>query len=277
MIKKAVLFVFAALTGGIFLACENMEDTLATSAANEPEESYNTFSFDKNYSIDEYADKLQLPEFKKYEDTKTRKKKFFEFMKPVLKAENQRVIDQRNFIKKCYAAAYNLSWEISEERVTRLKKIAREYKMYDIDLQNPQTYKKLLMRVDKVPVSLALIQSANETAWGTSYFARKGNNMFGQWCFTEGCGLVPRSRPEGAKHEVAAYPSVAHSVRAYINNLNTHQAYTYFRNLRYEKRQKNEPLKGDYLAIGLQKYSSKGMEYVDIIRSMLRVNKKFLS
>lgn len=258
------------------MACENMEDALTTSGAEEPEESYKSISFDENYSIDEISDELQLPNFEKYEDTKIRKEKFFEFMRPVLEAENQRVLAQRDFIKKCYAA-YNLTWELSDERVSRLKKIAREYKMYDIDLEDPQTYKKLLMRVDKVPASLALIQAANESAWGTSYFARKGNNMFGQWCFREGCGLVPRSRPEGARHEVAVYPSVAHSVRAYINNLNTHQAYSYFRNLRYEKRQKNEPLKGEYLAIGLQKYSSKGMEYVDIIRSMLRVNKKFLS
>ena len=276
MIKKTTLFILVAFTGGIFLACENMDDTNTISAAKVPSDNYEQITFDEDYSIDEMSRKLQLPDFKKYEDANTRKEKFFSFMRPILKAENKRVTAQRNFVKKCFVA-HKMGWDVSQEQINRLEEIAREYKLRDADFQSEETYTKLLMRVDKVPVSLALIQAANESAWGTSYFAREGNNMFGQWCFTEGCGLVPRNRAEGAKHEVAAYPSVAHSVRAYIRNLNSHAAYTYFRNLRYELRQKNEPLKGDYLAIGLQKYSSKGMEYVNVIRSMIRSNDKFLS
>jgi len=277
MVKKTTILLIAALTGGIFNACEDMENTNASSSAvKAPSENYEAISYDEDSSIDENNVKAQLPDFKKYEDVEKRKQKFFAFMRPIIESENQRVMAQRNFVKKSLGA-YKLGWEMSEDRLNRLETLAARYRVKNADFQSKETYKELLMRIDKVPVSLALIQAANESAWGTSYFARKGNNMFGQWCFTGGCGLVPRNRPEGANHQVAVYPSVAHSVRAYIHNLNTHRAYTYFRNLRYELRQKNEPLDGDYLAPGLQKYSSKGMEYVSIIRSMLRTNDKFFS
>lgn len=274
MVKKTTLFLFVALAGGIFSACEDMENANTSSAAKVSSENYQVVSFDEDYAINEISDELQLPDFKKYEDAGKRKKKFFDFMRPIIEAENQRVMAQRNFVKKSLGA-YKLGWTMTEERLNRLEKLAVQYRVKNADFQSRETYKKLLMRIDKVPVSLALIQAANESAWGTSYFAREGNNMFGQWCFTGGCGLVPRNRPEGAKHEVAVYPSVAHSVRAYIHNLNTHRAYSHFRNLRYELRQNNKPLDGDYLAPGLQRYSSKGMEYVSIIRSMLKSNDDF--
>ena len=45
---------------------------------------------------------------------------------------------------------------------------------------------ELMLRVDVLPVSLALAQAANESAWGTSRFALQGNNIFGQWCYEPG-------------------------------------------------------------------------------------------
>lgn len=277
MSKKVTLFIIVALLVGIFYSCEDMEETSQpTTAALVPGQEKSSLSLDKDkQEVGQIPANLKLPDFKSMEDKQLRKEKFLEFMKPVIRAENRRVLAQRDFVKKCFAA-YKLGWELSEERKEKLQAIAGNFKLWNADFQKRKTFLELLMRVDEVPVSLALMQAANESAWGTSYFARKGNNIFGQWCFREGCGMVPRNRPEGANHEVKVFPSVQHSVRAYINNLNTHKAYEYFRNLRYKQRMNDEPLRSNHLALGLQKYSSKGMEYVEILQSMLKTNQEYI-
>ncbi|MCF8309028.1 MAG: glucosaminidase domain-containing protein [Bacteroidales bacterium] len=276
MPKKVTLLTIVVMLGGIFLSCENLEEASdSITAMIGPVEDTSGFKTDKAVEVSQNLAELQLPDFKSIEDSQVRKEKFLEFMKPIIRAENRRVSAQREFVKKCFAA-YKLGWELSDERREKLKAIAIDYKLWNADFQTREAYTELLMRVDEVPVTLALMQAANESAWGTSYFARKGNNIFGQWCFREGCGMVPRRRAEGATHEVEVFPGVLQSVRAYINNLNTHRAYQYFRNLRYEQRLNNEPLRSDHLALGLQKYSSKGMEYVRILQTMLEANQKYI-
>lgn len=218
----------------------------------------------------------QMPDFSRLNGGKLLKTRFFEFLKPIVEAENERVLSQRRFIKRSYVAFKN-DWQLNDDHIARLNKIAREYRLPVKEAYTSKDFRELLMRVDKVPETLALIQAANESAWGTSYFAREANNLFGQWCFTEGCGVVPRRRAEGATHEIKKFNTVNEAVRGYIRNLNTHAAYSYFRNLRYEARQSGEPLDSHYLAIGLQKYSQKGMEYVSIIRSMINSNKNLLA
>ena len=130
----------------------------------------------------------------------------------------------------------------------------------------------LRKRLDVVPPSLILARAANESAWGTSRFATKGNNLFGQWCFSKGCGLVPRGRAEGASHEVAKFSSPYRSVRAYIQNLNRHPTYQLLRDVRLEDRRENAPLSGLELAEGLRGYSERGEEYIEEIRAMIHYN-----
>ena len=52
--------------------------------------------------------------------------------------------------------------------------LARRYRVKDGDLGD------LLVRVDVIPPSLALAQAIEESGWGTSVYARKGNALFGQ-------------------------------------------------------------------------------------------------
>lgn len=130
----------------------------------------------------------------------------------------------------------------------------------------------LRKRLDVIPPSLIMAQAANESAWGTSRFATEGNNLFGQWCFTKGCGLVPTARGEDATHEVASFSSPYRSVRAYIQNLNRHPTYQQLRELRHSDRNDNEALSGLELAGGLLGYSERGEDYVKEIRSMIRYN-----
>ncbi|OUX34142.1 MAG: hypothetical protein CBE20_02230, partial [Gammaproteobacteria bacterium TMED260] len=146
---------------------------------------------------------------------------------------------------------------------------------YDLDtsaLSDREIANELYLRVDKVPVSLALAQAANESAWGTSRFARQGNNIFGQWCYEKGCGLVPRRRPSGATHEVKKFDSIQESVNAYINNINTHPSYGYLRELRARMRDQNRPLDSLGLAVGLGSYSQRGDNYVDEVQNLIMQN-----
>jgi Bax protein len=131
----------------------------------------------------------------------------------------------------------------------------------------------LLQRVDVVPVSLVLAQAAKESAWGRSRFAREGNNLFGEWCFTAGCGMVPRRRESGKTHEVETFPSVRAAVASYIHNLNSHPSYRMLRSIRASLREAGKPLNGLALARGLEAYSAQGSDYVASVRDIIRKNR----
>ncbi len=191
------------------------------------------------------------------EDAQEKKARFFNFMRPVIVAENQKVEQQREQIIKAQQEGDNRF----------INKMRVEYK-----LKEGASSADLLKRVDTVPLDLALAQSANESMWGQSRFAQDANNMFGQWCFTKGCGMVPGKRDAGATHEVQTYSSVNASVASYIYNLNTTGAYQQLRDIRAQLRSQGKPVTGMALAPGLLKYSERGQAYVDEIQSMIRVN-----
>jgi Bax protein len=127
--------------------------------------------------------------------------------------------------------------------------------------------------VDEIPPSLVLAQAANESAWGTSSFARNQLNLFGIWCYTENCGVIPRHRAEGATHQVAAFESVQACIDYYLLNLNSHPAYQELRDLRAGLRKQQAILKGVALAPGLMRYSERGQLYVDELIEMIKYNK----
>lgn len=132
---------------------------------------------------------------------------------------------------------------------------------------------ELEVRVDEVPVSLVLAQAANESGWGTSRFAHEGNALFGQWSFG-GSGMLPEAqRASLGDYRVAAFETPLLSVIAYMRNLNTHAAYAPLRELRAQARAAGRPLSGYELAGGLERYSERGQEYVEEIRSMIDTNR----
>ena len=118
----------------------------------------------------------------------------------------------------------------------------------------------------------ALLQAAIESAWGTSRFAREGNNLFGQWCFSPGCGIVPDERPIGEGYEVASFETVLESVASYMRNLNTGWAYRELREIREQMRLDGRQPDPAEFADGLLSYSERGPVYIEVIRSMLRHN-----
>ncbi len=207
-----------------------------------------------------------LPDFSSYRDTTERKAAFFSFLYPRVVLANSRILIERDYLEfLSRKEALNQSertWLINQADRLRV----------DEEPVSPAMFKQLQARLDVIPPALVLAQAANESAWGTSRFATRGNNLFGQWCFSKGCGLVPKARVEGATHEVAKFSSPYRSIRAYIQNLNSHPAYQGLRDVRLAARKDGKLASGSTLAAGLISYSERGEDYVQEIRSMIRHN-----
>ncbi|MDY6850039.1 MAG: glucosaminidase domain-containing protein [Geoalkalibacter sp.] len=191
-----------------------------------------------------------------------KKRRFFSFLGPIVVKENDRIRAQR--------ARLIQALETGDENV--LKQLRDEY-----GLPAEASAEQLLKRIDVVPLELVLAQAANESMWGTSRFAKEGNNLFGQWCFTPGCGMVPQQREAGRSHEVAVFDSINAAVAAYLKNINTHRAYRKLRTLRAQARQRNEQPDPLVLAQGLSAYSERGEEYVAEVQSMIRSNRELIT
>ena len=154
----------------------------------------------------------------------------------------------------------------------RLRKLAASYRIDDDPVDSASARQALLHRIDIIPSSLALAQAANESAWGKSRFAREANNLFGIWTYDEDKGLKPRNREAGKTHLVRIFDDYGDSVRYYMHLLNSHPAYADLREIRVQLRTARQTIDGHSLASGLDKYSAKGKEYVDLIKSLIRQN-----
>jgi len=216
---------------------------------------------------------VKLPDFAAIGDVKQKKSAFFSFLSPAVIKENQRIKELRHQIDYILIKLNNQQ-SLSVEDGELIHELTRKYKI-NKSLAPIDKLLALKSRVDIVPTELVLVQAANESAWGTSRFARIGLNFFGIWCFKKGCGMVPKSRTQGLNHEVAAFKSVDKAVQHYMYNINTNSAYTVLRKIRAQLRQENMPLTGEILATGLLPYSERGTDYVLEISEMIRHNQRY--
>jgi Bax protein len=217
-----------------------------------------------------------IPDFSSHGDVGEKKKRFFKFLRPVVEAENARIMAQRERLLQLHEK-YRSGNELNLEECQWLEDISSEYEMETLAIHHENWWKSLKESVDIIPTPLVLVQAAIESGWGTSRFAREGNNMFGQWCFNKKRGMVPRRRETGSNHLVAKFTSVNQSVRSYMRNLNTNNAYREFRNLRGRQRREGKLSHGYHLAHSLHKYSERRGEYVQKLRMIMRVNSKLLN
>lgn len=208
-----------------------------------------------NFSdFESWVHSLKAPNFAEIKDTNQRKKAFFDYLAPIVKIEQNKILALR------YAIKYRLL------PTSRLQKLAR---IYRIETQSTQA---LLDAIDIIPISLVLAQAALESGWGMSRFARPHNNFFGIWCFKKDCGVVPKNRDKDAKHEVAKFATPAQSIRYYLLNLNRKNTYKTLRQIRKIKRQRHQKISGLALSEGLIGYSTIGYKYVETIKKIIRNN-----
>ena len=198
-------------------------------------------------------------EIDQIESSKDRKEIFIKIILPLILEENKQIISNRNKLFRILGKVNNTK---SEKKW--LNKKLKEYNIKNTDLS------ELKIRMDIIPVSLAIAQAAKETGWGTSRFAKEGNALFGQWTYSEN-GLEPLDSVEG-EHKVARFNVLQASVRAYKLNLNTHKVYKNFRKARAELREKGEEIDSLKLAKFLNKYAETGKQYTEILEKIIKQN-----
>ena len=199
-------------------------------------------------------------EIKNIESTKKRKDMFIKIVLPLIVKENNKIrIDRKRLF-----TILNKNSNTDIEK----KWLEKKYKQYGVRKNDLSTLK---IRMDEIPVSLAIAQAAKETGWGTSRFALKGNALFGQWTWS-GEGLKPKNADEGKDHKVMKFHSLQLSVRAYLRNLNTHSTYKNLRKARTKLRNQNKPLDSLILSKHLDKYAETGSQYIEVLQKIIEQN-----
>ena len=212
-----------------------------------------------------------FPDFASINSISAKKQQFFDYLEVFVIAENIVITQFRDQLDD-YLKITNSGAGFSEFERAWVFRLARRYRIEVENYSEKEIVDELLLRVDVLPVSLALAQAANESAWGTSRFALEGNNIFGQWCYEKGCGIVPSRRQLGAIHEVKSFVSVEEAIKSYFLNINSHPSYSYLRDLRSRMRVRGLRLDPMSLAIGLGRYSERGDNYVDEVQKIIIQN-----
>ena len=224
---------------------------------------------DTDYRLDDVRKKklvkpvaltLLPQEIKMIENTKKRKEFFIQIILPLILKENNNIKLDR---KRLFSI-------INKNKNTDLEKkwLLKKYKQYGVVNKDLSILK---IRMDEIPVSLAIAQAAKETGWGTSRFAQEGNALFGQWTWS-GEGLKPKESDKSDGHKVMKFNMLQASVRAYQRNLNTHSSYKDFRLARAELRDIGEPLDSLILSEYLDEYAETGSQYVEVLKKIIKQN-----
>jgi Bax protein len=221
---------------------------------------YNLSDVRKKKLVKPIALTLLPQEIKMIENSKKRKEFFIQIVLPLIIKENNNI----KLDRKTLFTIINKSNNTNSEK----NWLEKKYKQYGIKSKDLSTLK---IRMDEIPVSLAIAQAAKETGWGTSRFAQEGNALFGQWTWS-GEGLKPKEAKEGESHKVMKFNILQASVRAYQRNLNTHSTYKDFRKARAKLRDANKPLDSMELSKYLNKYAETGNEYVKVLQKIIKQN-----
>jgi len=288
---------------GKFGMDKNMSDTLIFSSPANYKLTRDNFDGSKKVEIKSYKDMLELFEKLNYTPeawqagireiprvylpiigakwssvsskevtVENKKRLFFRGIAPMILRANELIMIDRNRLNNI-RSSFNKSSSVTEKDQKWILKIAQLYKVKNADDEiTTSMLEELWKKVDIVPASLALAQSAEESGWGTSRFAAEGNAIYGQWTWGSNAITPEKQRKELGNYGIAAFETLQESVCAYMLNLNTHNAYTSLRNKRAELRENNQKITGLLLAEQLTKYSERGVEYVKTLKSMIDYN-----
>ena len=221
---------------------------------------YNLKDVRKTKLVKPIALSLLPREMKMIESSTKKKNLFIQIILPLVLEENNRIKQDRVKLFKV----------LNKNKNTQVEKkwLNFKFKQYGVVNRDLSTLK---IRMDEIPVSLAIAQAAKETGWGTSRFAIEGNALFGQWTWS-GEGIKPAGADNDTTHKVMKFKILKSSVRAYQRNLNTHSSYKNFRLARAELRDNKMKLDSLILANYLDKYAETGKEYVKILKQIIKQN-----
>ena len=199
------------------------------------------------------------------DDVVTRKELFLRVMLPLILKVNEDILAERHRLE-------HLDQLVGSGVRLSLSDVAWLDYMASLYGTESGNIGELLHRVDVVPVALALAQSAIESGWGTSRFARNGNAVFGQKSWNRHSGLVPRDRDPDKTHVVRSFRDLREAVVAYAYNLNQHPAYAAFRDLRARLRKQGQALDSHALATTLDRYAEEP-DYISHVHTVIDQNR----
>jgi len=237
----------------ILLSAATIEELFKTT-------NYNLKDVRRNKLVKPISLDLLPKEIVKIENVKKRKDFFIQIILPL-------VIDENNSIKLDRKKLFSI---LNKSKNTKIEQkwLNMRFKQYGVVNKDLSTLK---VRMDEVPVSMAIAQAAKETGWGTSRFAQEGNALFGQWTWS-GEGIKPADAEDDSTHKVMRFKVLQASVKAYQRNLNTHSSYKGFRSARAELREEGKKLDSMILSEYLDKYAETGKAYVKTLQQIIRQN-----
>ncbi|WP_163339517.1 glucosaminidase domain-containing protein [Desulfopila sp. IMCC35008] len=298
--RRVVSVLITMITIGAFLTgCDTEEKSIGSSRV-EAERPVERFEFESgeqleqlinslNYTPEAWQDGIrEVPRLyitnipKRWRDKTskeipvvTKKRVFFRLMGPLILHANELIQADRQQLESIIKTIKSGKTPSPSEQ-SFLKESAVAYKVAekeeDVDITDRGLQDELLRRVDTLPPSLVLAQTAEESGWGTSRFAVEGNALFGMWTWSDK-GITPKEqRSEHGDHKIASYETPLQSVIAYMRNINTHPSYKSLRAGRAEMRRAGTKIAGWELAKTLTKYSERGQEYVDSLHALMKTN-----
>ena len=225
------------------------------------EENYNLKDIRKGKAVDPvFLSKLPTG-IAQIDNIGDRKKLFIKVILPLIIYENNKILEDRNYLNQI-----SREKTINEKEMAWLNKKFKEYRVKTSDI------KELRQKMEVIPPSLAIAQAAYETGWGTSRFAMEGNSLYGVRTWKKGKGMVPNDRAQEQKFEVLSFKIIRASISSYKKNLNTHQSYNEFREVRAKQRKERNRVFGLELSQYLNKYSEIGDTYVERLKKIIEQN-----
>jgi Bax protein len=175
------------------------------------------------------SNQASKPNFKKIKNIKARKIQYIDFIVPYIKIVKNNILNQKRILNEA----------IKNNDSIKIKELAFLYNVPYYQKQPQETIDQLKLRINTIPTSIVIAQSALESGWGTSRFAQYGNNYFGIHCFTPNCGIKPYNSKNNIM-QVQSFESPLGSIRKYFHLLNTSKRFDAFRRERYKLYQNNK-------------------------------------
>jgi len=124
-----------------------------------------------------------------------------------------------------------------------------------------------LNKNEQVPTVLIIAQAIVESDYGTSRFAREGQNLFGIRIWSKN-GILPLKQDPSISWRVKTYKTKCSSVKDYVSILNNNHHYSQFRQVRMRTK---DPIK---LAETLENYSTSISYRFEIIKMINKIKDK---
>ena len=202
-----------------------------------------------------------------------KKKVFLSILLPIALRGNELALEERKRLKVAFLT----------NNIYKIEYFAKKYKVKNFtrinfgslnSLQLRNIKKELLIKVNRVPVSMIIAQAIIESGWGASRFAQEGNALFGEWTWKSNDGIKPNGNLD-ANFAVKSFKNISESLNSYILNLNRHPAYTEMRNYRSMMFKAGKDITGYDTAAYLENYAEIGLAYVEKVNDMIKSNKLY--